>query len=423
MTRGRRHGDGWLLGVLTLTSTVNWADRQVVPILFPGIRAELGLSDTELGVVGGLAFSLVYAVTGFGFGFAADRWVRVHVVAFGLTVWSLATAAGGLATDFTSLFWARFFTGIGEASLFPCAVSLIGERFPPERRGRALGIFGMAAAIGAGLGVGLGGRLADVLGWRDVFFLYGGSGLLLLPLILTLPEARRGRPADAVESPVAVVRTLLADSRLSALWIAGMIAMASGIGYAAWVPSFFVRAHGLDVTAAGALFGGAALLGGILGSLLGGFLADRRGRARTAGEVQVSVGSALLAAPLIVCTIGVATPILFVPFGLAASMAIYAFFPPLQALLVRIVPKERHGLASALNVFFLGGLGSAIGPFVVGYASDATGSLHTAMMVPAAGFLVAGGLALAVGKLAGREGTTGAGRPIVKNASVPRAAR
>lgn len=400
MSTGGRRSDGWLLGVLTLTSTVNWADRQVVPILFPGIRAELGLSDTELGIVGGLAFSLVYAVTGFAFGFAADRYMRIHVIAFGLTVWSLATAAGGLATDFSSLFWARFFTGIGEASLFPCAISLIGERFPPERRGRALGIFGMSAAIGAGLGVGLGGRLADVLGWREVFFIYGGSGLLLLPLVLTLPEARRGRHERSTESPTVVVGELLGDRRLLVLWIAGMTAMASGIGYAAWVPSYFVRAHGLDVTGAGALFGGAALLGGIAGSLLGGFLADRRGRARAAGEIDVSLASALIAAPLILCTIAAGSPALFVPFGLAASIAIYCFFPALQALLVRIVPRERHGLASALNVFFLGGLGSAIGPFVLGYVSDATGSLHTAMLVPAFGFLVAAALAMVVGRLA-----------------------
>ncbi|MCC6766823.1 MAG: MFS transporter [Deltaproteobacteria bacterium] len=399
---GRRHGETWLLTVLTLTSTINWADRQVVPILFPGIRAELGLTDTELGIVGGLAFSLIYAVTGFLFGFAADRWLRIRVVAFGLATWSVATAAGGLATDFTTLFWARFFTGIGEASLFPCAVSLIGERFPPERRGRALGIYGMSAAIGAGLGVGLGGRVADVLGWRTVFFLYGGSGLLLVPLLLTLPEARRPRRDHALDHPVAVVRALLADARLSLLWLAGMTAMASGIGYAAWVPSFFVRDHGLDVTGAGLLFGAAALVGGVAGSLLGGMLADRRGRVRPAGEVDVAIGSGLLAAPLIATTLDLTSPLLFVPVGLLASTAIYAFFPALQSLLVRIVPKERHGTAAALNVFFLGGLGSALGPFVVGRISDASGSLHTALLLPAAGFLVAAVIVALAGRLARR---------------------
>jgi MFS family permease len=228
MSAGWRHGNGYLLTVLTLTSAVNWADRQVVPILFPGIRAELGLSDTELGIVGGLAFSLIYAVTGLLFGFAADRYVRVYVIAFGLVVWSVATAAGGLATDFTTLFWARFFTGIGEASLFPCALSLIGERFPAERRGRALGIFGMAAAIGAGLGIGLGGRLADDLGWRTVFFIYGAAGLVLLPLVLSVPEARRAHHDRPTDHPGTIIWALLRDPRLLVLWIGGMTALAPG---------------------------------------------------------------------------------------------------------------------------------------------------------------------------------------------------
>ncbi len=399
MTGGWRHGNGYLLAVLTLTSTVNWADRQVVPILFPGIRAELGLSDTQLGIVGGLAFSLIYAVTGFVFGFAADRWVRVHVIAVGLAIWSVATAAGGLATDFSTLFWARFFTGIGEASLFPCAISLIGERFPSERRGRALGVFGMAAAVGAGLGIGLGGRLADVLGWRAVFFIYGASGIVLLPLVLSLPEARRVRD-HGTQHPVAILLDLVRDRRLFTLWMAGMTAIAAGIGYAAWIPSFFVREQGLAVTSAGALFGVAALLGGVGGSVLGGLLADRRARVRFAGEVDVSATGALVAAPLILLTISLTTPWLFIPVGLCASIAIYSMFPGLQALLLHLVPTERHGLASSLNVFFLGGLGSAIGPFVVGATSDATGSLRTAMLVPPVGLLLAAALVTTAGRLA-----------------------
>src|SRR5690606_23887846 len=121
------------------------ADRQVVPILFPAIKGELGLSDTELGIVGGLAFSLIYAISSFVFGYLADRTSRRAVIAFGLVAWSLATAAGGLATGFWTLFAARFFTGIGEASLYPCAMSLIADTIPPDRRGRAIGIVGASA--------------------------------------------------------------------------------------------------------------------------------------------------------------------------------------------------------------------------------------------------------------------------------------
>ena len=397
------HSNGYLLTVLTVTYTINWADRQVVPILFPGIRAELGLSDTELGIVGGLAFSLIYAITGIVFGIAADRYVRVYIIAFGLTLWSAATALGAFATDFITLFWTRFFTGIGEASFFPCAISLIGERFPPERRGRALGIFGMAAAIGAGLGVGVGGRLAELLGWRQVFLIYGAAGLLLLPAVLSLPEAHRPATTVRTEPALQVVRELLADRRLLLMWLAGCMAIAAALGYAAWVPSYFVRHRGLDVGAAGALFGGGALLGGIVGSLLGGMFADRRRRVRFAGEIDVSIASALIATPLMFLTISCLSPWIYVPIGLVASIAIYAFFPALQALLLALVPKERHGLAAALNVFFLGGLGSALGPFAVGFTSDLTGSLHTAMAVPATGLLVAAVLVSIAGHIARRS--------------------
>jgi predicted MFS family arabinose efflux permease len=397
-----RRSNGYLLAVLTVVSTMNWVDRQVVPILFPGIRAELGLSDTELGIVGGLAFSLIYAVSGFGFGMAADRYRRVYVIAFGLTLWSTATAAGAFATDFTTLFWTRFFTGIGAASLFPCALSLIGERFPPERRGRALGIFGSAAAVGAGLGVGLGGRLAEILGWRQVFLIYGGAGLLLLPLVFSLPAAPRPRSTTPMEPPWKVIRDLIADRRLLFMWMGGAMAIASAVGYAAWVPSYFVRDRGLAVSEAGAVFGGGALLGGIVGSLLGGLLADRRRRVRFAGEFDVSIASALVAAPLILLTINSTSPWIFMPIALVTSIAIFAFFPALPAVLLALVPKERHGLASALNVFFMGGLGSALGPFVVGFTSDLTGSLYVAMGLPAVGLLAAALLIGSAGRLARR---------------------
>src|SRR6185503_10042340 len=117
-----RQSPWYMLTVITAVNAVNWADRQVVPILFPAIRGEIALSDTQLGIIGGLAFSLVYAVSSFAFGYAADRTIRRNVVVFGLVVWSIATAASGLATGFRSLFAARFFTGAGEASLYPATM-------------------------------------------------------------------------------------------------------------------------------------------------------------------------------------------------------------------------------------------------------------------------------------------------------------
>jgi MFS family permease len=232
--------------------------------------------------------------------------------------------------------------------------------------------------------------------------IYGGAGLLLLPLVLSVPETARPHAETRRESPALVVRELLGDPRLLCLWLGGLVAIACGIGFAAWAPSYFIRERGLGVTEAGLLFGIGALGGGIGGSLLGGTLADRRQRTRAAGGLDVAIVSAILSAPLIFTTINTGSPWVFGTVGLLGLIAIYAIFPALQTVLVTWVPKERHGLASALNVFFLGGLGSALGPFVVGVVSDRLGSLHGALLVPTFGLLVAAALIAGARRLARR---------------------
>jgi len=402
MTLRVRTGNGYLLLVLTLVSAVNWADRLVVPILFPGIRRDLGLTDTELGIVGGMAFSFIYAVASFAFGYAADRRRRTRLIALGLLVWSAATAAGGLATAFWPLFWARFFTGIGEASLYPCALSLIAERFPASRRGRALGLFGSAAAMGGGLGVGLGGQLSQAFGWQQVFFMYGAVGLVCLPLLLSVDEQPRA-PSPEIEPAATAVSRTLADARLRWLWATGAMAMASGQGFAAWAPSYFVRKLDTSVSLAGQLFGAAALVGGIAGGLVGGFLADRRSKIRPGGELDVVEGAAFAGAALMWATLEGGQGALSGAAALVATLAVYAIFPGVLVLMLTTVPSHRHGMAGALNTLFLGGIGAAAGPFIVGAASDAVGDLHVALRIPIAGLCVAGLLARQTRRVVGQK--------------------
>jgi MFS family permease len=392
-----------MLAVITAANAVNWADRQVVPILFPAIRSEIELNDTELGIIGGLAFSLIYAVASFGFGYAADRTIRRNVVVFGLVVWSVATAASGLATGFGSLFAARFFTGAGEASLYPATMSLIAERFPVTGRGRAMGIFGAAAAVGGGLGVGLGGRLAEAVGWRNVFFVYGALGLLLVPLLLSVPEARREAHDDQrAEPPRRVLGELFRDRRLLMVWMSGLVMMAAAFGYVAWLPSYLVRARDFALSEAGDLVGIAAMIGGVAGSMLGGILADRFRRRRLAGELTLSALAAVVSMPFIaVVLVSASTPLLIVA-GVLGPVAIYAFFPPLQTVLTEIVPQRRLGLAYAINILFVAGIGQGVGPVVVGRISDATGSLATGLAVTVAGMGLASVLALAAGRVVRR---------------------
>jgi predicted MFS family arabinose efflux permease len=346
-----------------------------------------------------VAFSLVYAVSSFGFGRAADRGLRRNVIIFGLIVWSLATAASGLATGFVSLFAARVVTGIGEASLFPAGMSLLAERMPVASRGRALGIFGAAAALGGGLGVGLGGALAESLGWRQVFFIYGFAGLLLVPVLLRVPERIRVHDEREESSMWQIIASLVRDLRLMMIWMAGLVMMASAMGYSTWLPSYFVRERGLSVTQSGLVLGLSILIGGMAGSVLGGFLADRGRRRRLAGELDVSALAALIAAPIALGALSVEWLPLSVCLVVLAPVAIFAYFPSMQTMIVEIVPPHRHGLAYAVNILFVGGIGYAIGPFVVGMISDRTGDLGTAVLLPVAGMLVASALITLAGRI------------------------
>jgi MFS family permease len=383
-----RYAPAYFLAVMTAANTINWADRQVVPILFPGIRAELGLSDTQLGILSGLAFSLVYAISSFVFGRAADYRLRRNLVAIGLTVWSLATAAGGLANGFIALLAARFFIGVGEASLYPSAISWIAEKYPVEGRGRAMGIFGSAAALGGGLGIAVGGWLSSAVGWRWVFFSYGAIGLLIVPFVLSIPEESRNRDgAKSGESVGAVLWDVVRDKRLILMWTGGLCMMAGGIGYSHWIPSLFERERGFSLQSAGLMFGVALLIGGIFGSLYGGVMADRYRKARLAGELDLSFYAALLALPLAALTLAPGPLPLLVVAGLLAPIPIFAFFPSLQTMMADIVPPERHGLAYAVHILFLGGIGTGLGPFTIGAISDATGNLNLALTA-AIGFMV-----------------------------------
>jgi MFS family permease len=392
-----REGPLYLLATLTLVNTVNWADRQVVPILVPSIQEDLGLSDTEMGLIGGLAFSLVYAVAAFLFGYLADRSSRRAVVLFGLGCWSMATAASGLATDFWTLFAARFVTGIGEASLYPCAMSLLADAFGADRRGRAIGILGASTAMGSGLGLGLGGWLVQEVGWRSVFFLYGSSGLLVLPLLLVMREpARKPMPAgEGHDAPVVIVTEALRDPRLLAVWASGTLLIAAATGWITWAPTFFARDLQFDMSQIGVVFGAAQLFGGVAGSVLGGQLGDRRRRLRFAGQLRVSAVAALIAAPIFALALVESAPhALLMSAAVIGPLVVFAAFPNLQTIVAEIVPARRLGMTFAVHVLFLSGVGAAAGPFLVGWLSDLTGSLRVALVVPCVAALLAGLAAL-----------------------------
>ena len=237
-----------------------------------------------------------------------------------------------------------------------------------------------------------------------MFFIYGSLGLLLVPLLLSVPEARREAHDDQrAEPPRVVLGELFRDRRLLMVWMSGLVMMAAAFGYVAWLPSYLVRARDFDLSEAGDLVGIAALIGGVAGSMLGGILADRFRRRRLAGELTLSALAAALSVPLVALVFAsTSTPLLIVA-GVLGPVAIFAFFPPLQTVLTEIVPQRRLGLAYAINILFVAGIGQGVGPVVVGRISDATGSLATGLAVTVVGMGMASVLALAAGHVVRRN--------------------
>ncbi len=498
MTAAGEHSDSarvpayswYALGVLFLVYLANFVDRQILSILANDIKADLGLTDADLGFLYGTAFAVFYALFGIPLGRLADGWSRTRLLAAGLALWSLMTALSGLARNGATLAAARVGVGVGEATASPCAYSLISDWFPQRLRATALAIYSSGLFVGSGLSLLIGGLIVQtwneawptdapfgLAGWQAAFLAVGLPGLVLALWVLSLREPVRGA-ADGLASPgdahpwrrfvgqVALIlppftligaakggrRALVLNLAVGALlaaaaWLLGQVTgnpaqfwfVAAGyyavftwastlrrddpptfaltfrnpafvaivLAYAAvcfvgytvtyWAAPYAERTFGLDKVALGWLLGAPAALGGFLGVIGGGWLADRLHRHRATGRLWVlAIG---LAAPVPLALVGYRTAsvelFLVCSFLLqvATSSALGASAAASQAL---VLPRMR-GTATA--VFFLGAtlIGLAFGPFSAGLVSEWSGSLGlgviaTLLAVPAG--LVALGAAL-----------------------------
>ncbi|MBW2345305.1 MAG: MFS transporter, partial [Deltaproteobacteria bacterium] len=273
----------YVLILLLIVYIFNFIDRQIVAILLPEIKAELGLSDSQLGLLTGFAFALFYVTFGIPIANLADRKRRVPIIAGAVAIWSGMTALCGLAQNFVHLLIARIGVGVGEAGCTPPAHSLIADYFPPNRRAMALAVYSMGTAVGGGLGLFFGGWMSDTVGWRMAFIFVGLPGLLLAVFVwLTIKEPPRGY-ADGVDRSTVKeniplhdgIRILLKNPCFRHITIATAYISLMGYGFANWIPSFFSRNFGAAATEIGAALGLVNVLGGGAGILLGGYLGDK----------------------------------------------------------------------------------------------------------------------------------------------------
>jgi len=373
----------YVLLILTLGYVFNFVDRQVMTILLEPIKAEFGASDTQMGLISGLAFALFYATLGVPVARLADRWSRRNVLALSMTTWSAVTAACGVAGSFWQLALLRIGVGIGEAGGTPPSQSLITDYFPPERRAFAQGVLATAPNIGVLVGLFGGALIAEAYGWRNVFFVFGLPGIVLaLLLYFTVREPEKPRVTAVNDGSLwaAITGIFSLPSFLAIAFGVGFAAI-PGYGLGVWSPSFLVRVHGMSLVDAGLWLGVIGVIGGSVGTILSGILVDKLAVRDTRWQLRIPALGLLLAMPLqalfLLWPEGsvflVGTKVVPVALLFMALSAIFACFwiAPSYAAVQNLVPGHWRTQASALLLLVFNLLGLGLGPLMVGMLSDA----------------------------------------------------
>lgn len=378
----------YAVALLSLAYVLSYLDRIVINLLVVPIQADLGINDTQFGMLQSLAFGIFYTVMALPLGRLADARDRRFIVAGGIALFSLFTALSGLARTYAQLFCARIGVGVGEASLTPSAYSMLSDLFPPERLGRAIGTFTMSAFIGTGLAYIGGGAVIDWLTtvgdvavpglgtfapWQMAFILVGLPGLLVAPLMLTVREPLRRGGSQAGSVPLQTVLAEVARRRSTLGWLFAGFSMVTLSGYASavWTPAFFIRAYGWEPGQIGLWYGLIYLTFGTSGALFGGWLCDRlTARGVLDAPVRVAafgyLGTGLFGglAPLM------PTPelalVLFVPATFLATLP----FPLAGTSIQLITPNRLRGQVSALYMLVINVVGLGLGPLIVGAFTD-----------------------------------------------------
>jgi MFS family permease len=409
----------YVLVVLVLVYTFNFIDRQIVGILAVPIKSELHLSDSQLGVMGGLAFALFYTLLGIPIARLADRVSRTGIMTAALALWSLMTAVCGLTQNFAQLFLARVGVGVGEAGGVTPAYSLICDYFPVKERARALSAYSFGIPIGSAVGIVLGGFITSIMSWRAAFFIVGFAGLLITPLLkFTVREPVRGTldPVRTDADRAAGAPTLLAIiavlARKPSFWglsLGASCASMMGYGLFFWAPSFLVRSFHLSLLHASLAYGGLVLVGGLLGIWLGGVLADRYGDGRRGMYAFIPAIAFIATLPFYVAgvlstTLWISFAVLLVPTALGL-----AWLGPVLTAVQHLVPAHMRATASALFLFINNLIGIGLGSTLIGLVSDSmrlrfgAESLRYAILGGTGFYLIAAALLIFAGRKLPRD--------------------
>lgn len=380
----------YVVAVLTVAYISSFIDRQILSLLVPPMRRDLGISDTQMSLLMGLSFAIFYTILGLPIARLADSRSRRTIIAVGIAVWSFMTALCGAVKRYSHLLLARVGVGVGEATLSPAAYSLIADYFPRDRLATAISVYSMGIYLGSGIAVFLGGALVGLISmegtwqlplvgsvypWQTIFFMIGLPGILIAALMYTVrePERRGSQATTATDVPIGEVAAYIRRNGRTFFCHNlgfGLLYLVS-YGAAAWNPTFLIRTHGWTAAQAGVWYGIIILIFGTAGIVTGGRVADRLlAKGYTDAKIRVALIAAIAGAPAGAAAVLVPSGTLAMIF--LAPATFFASFPvgAAAAAIQEIVPNEMRAQASALYLFVVNLIGLGMGPTAVALVTD-----------------------------------------------------
>ena len=366
----------YVLGLLLVVMTLNYADRYVIGILMPQIKSDLGLSDTQIGFITGAAFTLFYALLGVPIARLADRRSRRRIIAAALALWSLMTCLCGLARSFVQLAIFRVLVGIGEAGCTPPSHSLISDYFSPKERAMAMAVLGLGSSLGVFLAFLVGGWITDAYGWRVTLVAFGAPGVpIALVVHFTLRDPPRGHSeglevAEKAPRMYPAFRSLLTKRTFIYMVLGGSMYGMVSTALLAWLPSFYTRTHGLEIATVGTWLAFTKALPHAAGTLLGGLLASRLAKYGEKPPIYLCAGVQVLAAPFYALVLLVPDPTAALLWLIVPACVGVMQGPVLFATIQGVAEVRTRAVASALMILIINLIAGIIGPQSVGVASD-----------------------------------------------------
>ncbi|HEX8937204.1 MAG TPA: MFS transporter [Sphingomicrobium sp.] len=390
-----------MLALLLLAYIFNFLDRQILGILALPIMADLHLTRTEFGAIGGLAFALLYSVLGIPLAYLADKTSRSGVIAGALAVWSAFTLLCGTAHGYGQLFLYRLGVGVGEAGGVAPSYALIADYYQPDRRARALAIFSLGIPLGLAAGTLIGAYIAHAINWRAAFVTMGIAGIILAPALRFLVRDVPRAAPEVAQAPLASVFPMIALK--PAFWLLAFASSASslcGYGLALWTPSVLQLSFKLDLLPTADFLASVLLFGGCAGVFAGGWFADRLGRADRGWYAKLPAIAWLLSGPA--WALGLMAPDLWIawPFLLVGNALNILWLGPVTTAVQHLVPRPMRATASASFLLINNLIGLGAGPLLIGHVSDllkqryGVESLRYAAVGSTAFYLIAAGLML-----------------------------